>query len=213
VLFRALVSLLGGFISTIIVALFCLATAEVNNSQGRDPVRPVRPSWLPKSWPEATRAERWRPIVYGYSHTETYFETGPLPGNEDGETYVLSRMTFGWPFPAIERYSSGVLWRGTSGGDKLLAFWAEFEAAAGLREGVIPPDWFPRDKGLGPHIPVWPAFPGFLLNVVSYGSGIFLIWITPGIMIRARRTRRRQCLHCGYDRRGLEDRLCPECGS
>jgi hypothetical protein len=68
-----------------------------------------------------------------------------------------------------------------------------------------------------------PIWSGLLFNTALYGGGLWLFWLTPGIIRRTVRRRRGRCMRCGYDLRGGRDRasgpppprpatVCPECG-
>lgn len=85
----------------------------------------------------------------------------------------------------------------------------------------VPSSWSPRNsalKGLG-ILPVWPVFPGILINSIVYAA----IWLVVGRWLIAewrivhaklivRRTRRGRCPRCGYDLRGEFKDGCSECG-
>ena len=68
-------------------------------------------------------------------------------------------------------------------------------------------------------IPLLPLWPGFALNTIFFAAVLWLVFCAaPGFARRRLRSRRGQCLHCGYDLRGQpspqsgESTKCPECG-
>jgi hypothetical protein len=97
-----------------------------------------------------------------------------------------------------------------------------WEATGETLVGMVPaPRWLGRDRfsaiGMSwtsPAIPLLPIWRGFGLNVVMYGTAVFLLWAGPGAIRRSVRKRRGRCVRCGYDLRGLPDAeaKCPECG-
>lgn len=63
------------------------------------------------------------------------------------------------------------------------------------------------------YIPVFPIVLGFAGNTLFYAWIAYVVWSFPSIIRRVIRTRRGQCLSCGYDLRGLKHERCPECGN
>jgi hypothetical protein len=64
-----------------------------------------------------------------------------------------------------------------------------------------------------PPIPLQLLWVGFAINTIFYGV---LLWLAMLGLLRARRVRRRKrglCIKCGYDLRGTEHEVCPECGA
>ncbi len=62
-----------------------------------------------------------------------------------------------------------------------------------------------------PHVPLWPLWPGFAINTVFYAA---ILWLpfAPFQLRRYKRVKRGHCIKCGYDLRGAEHEVCPECG-
>lgn len=60
-------------------------------------------------------------------------------------------------------------------------------------------------------IPLEPILPGVVLNTLGFGVAWTLLF-APGVIRRSRRRWRGACVKCGYDRRGLGNAACPECG-
>ena len=62
-------------------------------------------------------------------------------------------------------------------------------------------------------LPLRPIWPGFAINTVFYAA---ILWLLAFGLFAARRVIRRKrglCLKCGYDLRGAEHEVCPECGA
>ena len=68
------------------------------------------------------------------------------------------------------------------------------------------------DWPLRRRLPIVPVWPGFVLNVAIFGGGMWLIVRGRSTLRNILRFRRGQCLGCGYDLRGSEHEVCPECG-
>jgi hypothetical protein len=203
---RGATALAIGVLATIATAALTIATADVGRYQSRVPAAGERPGWLPASWAAAADSgERSRGTSWGFSWLES--EIG---------RYSLRRDEFGWPFRAVVRYSAGVphVPGDSFRGEAMRAFFAEFDAAAGLRAGVNLPRWVPRDTSLGPEVAVWPQWPGLVMNVALYAGMVLLLWWGPGAARRRVRRRRGWCVACGYDLKGSggSGGVCPECG-
>ncbi len=67
---------------------------------------------------------------------------------------------------------------------------------------------------LAPRIfPLRPIWPGFAINTVFYASYIWMLTLCPRTARRMIRRKRSLCIKCGYDLRGAEHEVCPECGA
>ncbi len=61
-------------------------------------------------------------------------------------------------------------------------------------------------------IPVRPILPGFLINTLFYAAILWLLTLGSFTARRLIRRKRGLCIKCGYDLRGAEHEVCPECG-
>ena len=66
-----------------------------------------------------------------------------------------------------------------------------------------------RDLRLLPLRPLWP---GFAINTIFYAAILWFVMLGPFTARRIIRRKRGQCIKCGYDLRGAEHEVCPECG-
>ena len=71
--------------------------------------------------------------------------------------------------------------------------------------------WLADDEQPFNFIPYRPIWPGFALNTLFYAA-VFWIPFAPFVLRRILRRRHAACLQCGYDLRGAEHEVCPECG-
>ena len=60
--------------------------------------------------------------------------------------------------------------------------------------------------------PLRPLWPGFAINTFFYAAIVWVLWSSPFTARRLIRRKRGRCLKCGYDLRGAEHEVCPECG-
>ncbi len=83
-----------------------------------------------------------------------------------------------------------------------------YESAIGL------PDWIIRLTRGGSRfdLPFKPIWPGFVINTVFYAAILWLLTFGPFAARRIIRSKRGRCIKCGYDLRGAEHEVCPECG-
>ena len=60
-------------------------------------------------------------------------------------------------------------------------------------------------------VPTSPIWPGFAINTIFYAT---ILWLpfAPFQLRRYVRVKRGLCINCGYDLRGAEHAVCPECG-
>ena len=61
-------------------------------------------------------------------------------------------------------------------------------------------------------LPLRPIWPGFTINTIFYAAILWLLALGPFTVRRMIRRRRGHCIKCGYDLRGAEHEVCPECG-
>ncbi len=61
-------------------------------------------------------------------------------------------------------------------------------------------------------LPLRPIWPGFAINTIFYAA---ILWMpfAPFVLRRFIRRKRGLCIKCGYDLRGAEHEVCPECGA
>ncbi len=62
-------------------------------------------------------------------------------------------------------------------------------------------------------LPLRPASRGFVFNTIFYAAILWLLTLGPFTARRMIRVKRGHCINCGYDLRGAEHEVCPECGS
>ncbi len=108
---------------------------------------------------------------------------------------AMERERCGWPMRSMTgRYATGI----------------------GFSGAVDVPPWF---AGLTSSIfhsqmvclsPIWT---GFAVNTLVFAACAGTIVVVPGKLRRAIRRRRGRCVKCNYDRRGIPDAPCPECGT
>ncbi|MFB3106813.1 MAG: hypothetical protein ACE1ZA_18075 [Pseudomonadales bacterium] len=62
-----------------------------------------------------------------------------------------------------------------------------------------------------PPVPVRPIWPGFAINTIFFAA---ILWLplAPFQFRRYVRVKHGHCIKCGYDLRGAEHEVCPECG-
>ncbi len=61
-------------------------------------------------------------------------------------------------------------------------------------------------------LPLSPLWPGFAINTIIYASAIWLLTLGPFTLRRIMRNKQGCCTKCGYDLRGADHDVCPECG-
>lgn len=72
----------------------------------------------------------------------------------------------------------------------------------------IEEEWFNR-----PIIPLSPIWPGFAINTIIYAVIVWILWSSMFATRNFMRNKRGLCIKCGYDLRGTEHEVCPECGA
>ena len=111
----------------------------------------------------------------------------------------LARIRAGWPLLALDGdQRAGVVRSG-----RVLTW--QFGIA-------VPRPAFDKPNSSGAILPLRPLWPGFAINTVFYAVILWLIAFGPFAARRIVRRRRGHCPQCGYDLRGAEHEVCPECG-
>lgn len=77
------------------------------------------------------------------------------------------------------------------------------DPSSNLSKGSLRPRWL---------IPLRPVWPGFIVNTVIYAVLLWLLTLAPFTARRMIRHKQGRCIKCGYDLRGTEHDVCPECG-
>lgn len=146
--------------------------------------------------------------------------SSPLPDEQviPKWAYILKTPTEGYENGIYGTWES----RQVDGrGWPMLTVWSETSRCVG-RGSTIPCEQnlegIPIPKPLWPNIsirkfPNNPIWRGFIINTIFYATLIWLLTLGP---FTARRMIRRKCNHCikcGYDLRGAEHEVCPECGN
>ena len=85
---------------------------------------------------------------------------------------------------------------------------AEMVVHAGLR---LPQTPRPSDRH-PTALPLRPLWPGFAINTLFYAAMLWLLWSTSFALRGVIRRHRGRCCACGYDLRGTDHKVCPECG-
>ncbi len=98
---------------------------------------------------------------------------------------------------------------------------ALFARSYRLRSGWTDDAWtlalIPRTTYFGwtyqSELPLRPIWPGFAINTIFYAAILWLLTLGPFNARRFIRRKRGLCINCGYDLRGAEHEVCPECGA
>ena len=64
--------------------------------------------------------------------------------------------------------------------------------------------------GMLPYAPIWT---GLVMNTLLYAAMLWVLMGAPFVVRRWRRQRTGRCFRCGYDLRGADHEVCPECGA
>lgn len=123
---------------------------------------------------------------------------------------TLLRFESGWPQPALCA-SSGTPATG----------WFPFAVTPRWEHGVnahamLRPASIPAGvaTGISRPLPLMPLWPGFVVNTAIFSLVPFTLFGVPKRVRWYKRSKRGQCLACGYPRNGLPPEApCPECGA
>ena len=75
------------------------------------------------------------------------------------------------------------------------------------------PDPSKRGRTANRELPLGPIWPGLAINTILYAALLWLLTLGPFTLRRVLRRKRGRCIKCGYDLRGAEHEVCPECGA
>ncbi len=113
-----------------------------------------------------------------------------------GDFYV--EQASGWPLLCLRLDGPMTI------GNDLASFYSEMS-------GRLELPWFERPwQNVVPYQPIWI---GFGINTVFYAAPLWLLTLGPFAARRMIRRKRGRCIKCGYDLRGAEHEVCPECGA
>lgn len=141
------------------------------------------------------------PIALGPNDIEADFS--PAAGSHPGTLLCWPIQTrTGWPLRAMAYWHEGFYGWGEF-------VWSRGAGPSGISHGrEIGTATLPFAERV---IPLQPLWTGLICNTLIHGGILFLGATTVSARRTARRRRRGQCVHCGYDLAGLA--TCPECGT
>ena len=136
-------------------------------------------------------------------------DLAPLEPPESSWSDDAAVESAGWPAVAMRtRYD--VEWRRVAGLHPL-------QPSIRITEGILlTPKAAARRADLlytTKALPLRPLWPGFAINTLFYAAILWLLILGPFTARRMIRRKRGQCSKCGYDLRGAEHEVCPECGA
>ncbi len=204
-LFTLAIFLLLGAVVNVAVAWGCALwpPAVPSSPHGGDGVPKLAPG---TSWPRPVPAE-WPSPSHGGWGTGLFMSTGTFGGHipkdqavSEGrpQKYGLSVFRYGVPFRALERQTLMHIYEPYARTDTIIA-------------AVRSPELISSSRSFG-LIPLRPIWPGFAINTVVYAAILWLLALAPFTARRMIRSKRGHCIKCGYDLRGAEHEVCPECG-
>ncbi|MBX3359312.1 MAG: hypothetical protein KF745_12905 [Phycisphaeraceae bacterium] len=188
-----LICFLLGAVTTVLVAWSCLWWPPMRRSYASHYTWPIDPG---PEWPTASDPTEVETTIG--SRNETALGFG------DAGVLVVSRKTWGFPFPCLSMASISITnpQRNHRTGT-VIGEWH-----------VAPAGWIPQTRGVLPTSPAWPAF---FINTAFFATFIAALAMGPGTIRRTRRTRRTLrsrrglCTACGYPIGTAK--TCTECGS
>lgn len=214
----ALVFLTGGLIANVLIAWSFSHWGHADFDRPRDGGEVSSwPAWAPANWPPwGLRGMRCTLEDMHGVGVAAVFQLMMSPRAMAN----VNAISISPSVPPVTQFAMAHTVR-VSAGFPLLAFSLEYGSseqgglpaqrtrAPGLRGGLTPP-WSPQSDRLYPIYPLWP---GSLVNTVLYASLLYLPFFTCFRVRRWQRLRRGLCSRCAYDLRGTTGAICPECGA
>ena len=205
-LFKLVIFLLLGAVVNVAVAWGCALWAPMVSSgpNSRGEYSKLAPG-MP--WPRSVPAD-WPSLHSGSWGVGWVMTTGTFSGNipEDQaiaegrpSLYGLSVILLGVPFRTLECQFQMQIYEPYRRIDTMIA-------------AIYSPEIISSSGSMG-CIPLRPIFPGFAINTVFYGAILWLLMFGVFTARRSIRRKRGHCIKCGYDVRGAEHEVCPECGA
>lgn len=128
----------------------------------------------------------------------------------DFDSYVHSEIQAGWPWRAWSCRRPGYMemWAFTGGPMSVMP--GPNPIVGGIE---LPPFTTPIAPRAWRALPYQPLWLGAVGNTIFFAGLIWLGVATPRMLRRMHRHRLGRCITCGYDLRGMDHAVCPECGS
>jgi len=139
--------------------------------------------------------------VRGLGVTLLAAEVGKPAAPSELPTAVSQRFSCGWPFECLTCFRTC---RAPTYSEEFMDAWRA-------------PNWLGESPCAlmlgGTYLPLRPMPIGFACNCLVFSAIAFMPISGVGAIRRMLRRRAGRCVKCGYDRRGLADAACPECGA
>ncbi len=215
---KLVVFLLLGAIVNVAVAWGITAHAEFDKPSLQESQQTVEDSeWprvVPRHWPSLRTA--WDRHELGWRlrgfRGRRYHDDQATGQWERSEHFLLDIYEVGWPSRSLQWENWLDLTIDYPQNTPSYRFEGQ-PARTWWRSGIpVSVERFGFGSGSAKRLPIHPIYFGFAINTVFYAVILSLLTLGPFTLRRLIRRKRGHCINCGYDLRGAEHEVCPECG-
>ena len=163
------------------------------------------------TWPRPVPSNWTDPWMCSSSHSFGATVIGTLcqvPDDPDIAGGGQAIYQWGWPARSMESEA-----RVTTRKSRPRYVYENVSCTEPIEDLQFVPKWLGSARGRHRRIPLRVGWPGFVTNTAFYALTLSLLWSSPFVVRRLIRRKRGLCVKCGYDLRGAEHDVCPECGA
>ena len=128
---------------------------------------------------------------------------GELRSNQNAQSIVM-RIRSGWPLRAFVAHEWSV---------EPPDYLRDQHIVGGVWVLIVVGQYRGRPSEMSRTVAFQPLWAGLVIDTTVFGLLWWLITIGPWQIRQFRRRRRGWCLRCAYDLRGVDHKVCPECGA